>query len=136
MLLLAMLVCLAGVAMAAVPDVWHVADSVTVVWDAVTTNADGGPLAEGTIEYEIVAACQDKADPVPLWRGSETTAVITLPDQGRYLLGIKAILMVDGEQVAQPDYGWTDDPEVVAGGDIFGLMFFRAPGRVKNLGKQ
>jgi hypothetical protein len=114
---------------------WHTANQVTVGWDAVTTNVDGEPVT-GTIEYAVFIAAQDKADPVQLWRGADTSTVLTLTVQGHFLLGIKSYLMVDGQQTAESDYGWTDDPEIVAGGNTFGLMFFKAPARVTGLNLQ
>jgi len=115
---------------------WHVADGVSVKWDAVTTDAAGNPFAEGGIEYAVYSARIDKVDPMLLWRGPETQAALTLMQQGRFLLGIKSILVVDGKDVAESDMAWSDDPEIVADGAVFGVMFFTAPAKPGGFGKQ
>jgi hypothetical protein len=138
-LFLALVMVLAGPAHAIE---WHTADSVTVTWDPVTADGDGDPISVGTIEYEIVYARLDRSDPVSLWRGADTSAVLTLPTKGRYLLGIKTLQLIDGEVVAESDYGWTDDPAIVADtdgdgtGDVFGIQMFVPPAKATGFAKQ
>lgn len=136
-------VLLAPVVAVAAPDKYHVADSVTVTWDAVTTQGDGTALsADGAIEYEIFYAPMDRSNPVSIWRGPETTATISLPAQGKYLLGIQTILVVEQTDANRSPFGWTDDPEIVGDtdgdgvGDTWGLMWFMPPGQAKGFIKQ
>jgi hypothetical protein len=87
-------------------------------------------ITEGTIEYQVFQGKLDKSDIKPLWRGPETHTVLSLAQEGRLLLGIKSILVVDGQDVSESEIAWTDDPEIVYQGQIFGIIYFLPPKRV------
>lgn len=123
-----LLVALAGFAFAV--DTWMYPTSVTVMWDPVTTMSDDEPITEGIVHYEIAIAGEDKANPFPLWRGSEVQAVIRLTEgnkTGNLLLGIRTILVIEGVDVETSPYGWTDDPMIVQNGETFGFKLFPPP---------
>jgi hypothetical protein len=118
------------VASAAWAQVWHTTNQATVKWDPVTELSDGTPLPAGdVIKYDIymVNAVTDpgKANPVKVAENIEATQhTLTLGVEGRFLLGITAKRVVDNEVVAESEVGWTDDPEIVADGIIWGLRHF------------
>lgn len=117
-------------------DQWVTANSATIAWDAVTEATDGGPLAEGAIvEYEVFVAKENLSGVVSVWRGSETTAVITLPKQGRFMAGIKTWLVVDGLDEAESPTVWSNDPLIVANATTFGFVYFKNPKHPMNLRK-
>jgi len=117
---------------------WHTADQKTVGWDAVTQNTDGQPLIEGsTVTYTLYLANAitdpEKTNPSEIAAGVENLQhVITLGVQGRFFVGIRAVLWVDEEAVSQSTIAWSDDTEVVQ--DVpFGLQFFAPPAGVRGL---
>ena len=126
-IVLALLLIVSGAAWA---QIWHTTNQATVKWDAVTELLDGTPLPAGdVIRYDIymVNAVTDveKANPVKIAEDIEATQhTLTLGVEGRYLLGIKAKRVVEGEMVGESEMGWTDDPEIVANGEIWGLRYF------------
>ena len=103
---------------------WRLADQVKIAWDETTQMANGDPVpADGEITYEIVIAGVDKAKTKVLWTGSENSATVTIPEYGRYLFGVKGMLTIDGEIVAESEYSWSDNPEAVSDG-LFGVLFY------------
>lgn len=128
----------ATVAMAEVAT-WMTPAQVNVSWDPVTTTVNEGveePLpSNATIQYEVFVAKEDKANPVSLWKGPETTAFITPKDggfSGPVILAIETIMLVDGTEVERSPKGWSDDPTVVSPtGGTFGFMLYFPPNSVK-----
>ena len=126
-IVLAILFFFVGMAYAAVT--WHTTNQFTVQWDAVSTTADGGAIT-GTVEYEVFIANAvtdpNKANPVSVWRGPETQATLTLNTEGQYMIGVKAIGVVDGSDVSESTMAWSDDP-AATNNATFGVKHFFAP---------
>ena len=106
---------------------WKLLNKATVSWDPVTQLADGKPVpTSDTMEYEVLLAKIDKANPVSLWRGTATSATITINDEGRYLLGVKAYRMADGVQAGESEIAWSDDPASTNNAP-FGIVKYSPP---------
>ena len=107
---------------------WHTANEFTVSWDAVTTNVDETAVPANEIEYElfVVNAITDpnKTNPTSVWRGPELTHVVTLNTEGQYLLGIRAIRVIDGVDQSTSVNVYSDDPAVCQDGVTFGVRYF------------
>lgn len=133
-LLLAMFYSLAGVAQAQM--VWKTANQVTVAWDAVTTLNDGAPLPAGdSIQYQLYIRTDPSGTPVaggqPITSATQVT--VTFMAEGAYDIGVKAQRMVAGAVVQEIEIAWSNDPAVVAGGQTFGGIYYKAPAGVRNL---
>ena len=116
---------------------WHPANQATVGWDAVTTLANGDPLPAGDeIRYSVVRAGADKQNPVVVAdRILETQFTVTFEQEGRYLLGVYAHRIADGEEVGSTgdNISWSDDPERTGADGPFGALFFVQVEVVKGL---
>ena len=120
---------------------WITANQFTVTWDAVTELSDGTPLPEGDIiEYRLwlsnAVTDPDKTNPVEVVVTPVNTYVLTIDAEGRYFVGLQTIRKItigaDGEKqvIGESVIGWTDDPEIAAGGAIFGLQYYLPPATV------
>ncbi len=117
-------------------DTWVSADQTTVKWDASTGNIDGTPFEAGVvIEYRVFIDKVAKSDPIQVWQGEELQASITMPKQGRYLVGLQALKIIDGEIEAVSETVWSDDPAVVGTPGTFGVVYFKNPKHPVNLRK-
>lgn len=141
-ILIGMFLCASVAISQAAPDSWHTANQVTVSWDPVTTLGNDTSLPEGSIiKYELFMANMitdpNKTNPASIGITDQTSYTLTLNVEGRFLLGIKTlryVLEADGVTetlVESSDYGWTDDPEIVANGQTFGVRYFLPPGKIK-----
>lgn len=124
------------IAVPLVPDAfeWHIANQVTVAWDAVTDRSDGTPLPTGDgIEY-VVYTANELTDPDkqnigdPVWTGTATEATLTMAVEGSFMVGVRAIRMVDGVNVGESDISWSDNPAAVSDEGEFGLRYWLPPG--------
>lgn len=115
---------------------WYTTNQATLAWDAVTKLVDGRPLPEGNvIQYKVYLANavtdSGKTNPIEVGTGIvETRYVITLNQEGKYFVGIRAVRIVGGEAVAQSEVTWADDPASNPQPGPFGLRFFESPGAV------
>jgi len=128
-----------AVAVVAWAQTWHPTNQATVGWDAVTTmtNEDGTvePLPEGdTITYKAhVIREANIGNPdaaILLGETSDTQYVITLPDEGRWFVGVSAVRIhpVEGEEpiVTESEISWSSVAEVT-NNDPFGFAMFYMP---------
>lgn len=119
---------------------WHVANQVTITWDAVTTLENNATIPEGNvIEYPVwlvnADTDPDKVNPVAVGTTSETLYVITLGVEGRYFVGLQTVRRSsEGIFLGESCIGWTDDPVIAANGDIFGLQYFVPPANAFGVG--
>lgn len=87
---------------------WVPSKQFTCAWDA-------NPAPdEGSLVYELLLGDQEKNILRSLWKGPELKTTVTIDETGRFLFGIKAIHVVDGQEVAESPTGWSDDPEITA----------------------
>ena len=114
-------------------DEWVTANQATVMWDAVVQSDDGTPV-EGALEYAVFLDKENKNNSVEIWRGADTQATITIDSQGRYLVGVKAYLIVNGITESESIMAWSDDPLVALEG-TFGVVYFKNPKHPTNLVK-
>lgn len=115
---------------------WHTANQATITWDAVT-GTEGGTLFQETdiIEYRVwlsnAITDPDKANPVIVGITPELLYVITLNTEGRFFVGLQTVRkQQQGSEIvllAESEIGWTDDPEIVVDGNIFGLQYYLPP---------
>lgn len=112
---------------------WYPTNQATVGWDAVTQLADGNPLpADTTIKYAVYRAAPDRGNQVLLADNIDGTEyVVTLSAEGQYLVGVQAIRLVAGVEVARSTIAWSDDPQ--AAQVPFGLVYFVPPQAVTGL---
>ena len=120
-------VCTVGIVFA---QIWYTANEKTVAWDEVTTNKAGEPLPDGVvIKYVIYLANAEtdlnKTNPVEIGSTSNLEYTVILNTEGQYFIGVRAQRMSSDEQVlSSSPIGWSDLPEIVAGGEIFGIQYF------------
>jgi len=123
---------------------WITANQFTITWDVVTELSDGTPFPEGDIiEYRLwlsnAVTDPDKTSPVEVAVIPVNTYVLTMGVEGRYFVGLQTIRKItigaDGEErvIGESVIGWTDDPEIAAGGAIFGLQYYLPPATVHGI---
>lgn len=119
---------------------WHVANQVTITWDAVATLENGAPIpADNIIEYRLwlsnVDTDPDKTNPVEVGTTSETLYIVTLNTEGRFFVGLQTLRKFsNGSPLGKSSVGWTDDPEIVRDGVTFGLQYFLPPANTCGVG--
>ncbi len=84
------------------------------------------------IEYRVYLANAltdpDKTNPTEIGITVETTYVITLNTEGKFFVGLQTLRMIsDRTFITESVIGWSDDPEIVKDGAIFGLRYFVPP---------
>ena len=117
---------------------WHMADQATVGWTAPTKFASGLDIpASVTLEYEVFTAMKpDKSDIVSAGRAAELSKLITMDVEGRHYCGVRAIRVLNGEDVSCSAIAWSDDPAVCKNGETFGIQFYLVPDLPSDLYKQ
>ena len=105
---------------------WVPTKQFTAAWDEVTTTEEGG-----SISYEVVLGDEEKNILRSLWTGVATQAVVTIDETGKLLLGVKSLLTVAGEVVAESEIGWSDDPATTAN-KPWGVIRYIAPDKPIN----
>jgi hypothetical protein len=114
---------------------WHTANQATIAWDAVTTLSDtGDPIpAEDTVTYKVYIVTQAdegiEGAEILLGEIAETQYTVTLPDEGRYFVGVSCVRShpIEGEDpvVTESAIAWSNDT-VVTGDAPFGIeMWFK-----------
>lgn len=115
---------------------WHTTNQATITWDAVTGAEEGAPYPEtDVIEYRVwlsnAITDPDKTNPVEIGITAELVYVVTLNVEGRFLVGLQTIRkQQQGSELVllgESEIGWSDDPEIVADGRIFGLQYYLSP---------
>ena len=98
---------------------WHTTNQITISWDAITEMSHGIAIPEADIiEYKIYLANAindpDKANTMEIGTTGDISYVITLVDDGQYLVGFKTMRKVRSTEVViiQSVIGWTDDPAI------------------------
>jgi hypothetical protein len=102
---------------------WHSANSITLGWD--NTNTD---LTD--VSYEVFRTKHNHTDTLSLGLTNATEMVVTLPE-GKWLLGVASVRIVDGQEVARSEVAWSDDP--LYADPTFGVQFFKGPAAPKGL---
>lgn len=117
-----------------VAQTWYPANQKTIAWDAVTTMTSGGTVPSGdTVKYQVWTKRGAEAPVKAGYEITATQAVVTLPSEGRFLVGAQAVRYPAGETIGQPSaVTWSDSADVVAVPSPFGLFFFQAAANVKN----
>lgn len=112
---------------------WHIANQITISWDAVT-KMEGGAIIPETdiIEYKVHLANAiidpEKTNSVEIGIADECIYTLTLNTEGQYFVGLQTLRMKpDRTLIAESVIGWSDDPAIVANGAIFGLQYFVPP---------
>ena len=119
-------VCLfAGISFA---QTWHTADSVTIAWDAVT-------VPSGTVTYKTYIQPYPSGVATNVGEVSTTNAVITFQNEGRYILGVSTVRVIDKE-VLESEIAWSNVVESCLNGDTFAVKYFIKPNKPTGLVKQ
>ncbi len=136
-LFLAMLIIMLIPAVNATALNWIGVNQVTVAWDAVTALGDDTPIPQGdAISYRIyIKKLPSGADQV-IGDTQQLTYTITLPSEGRYVVGLQTVRIPQGETEEQlSEINWSD----VNGESTpnpFGIKYFINPSAAKNLRPQ
>ena len=111
------------------------AATATVAWDPVTLLVDGASLPPGqTFQYKIYIRADPSGIPVAasqLINGTQAT--VTFVSEGSYDLGVSTVRMEGTAVLDESDIGWSNDPAVAAGGNIFGGRYMRSGKKITNL---
>ena len=113
----------------------HIANQITVAWDAPTTYTDDAPIpTTALIKYFLYTK--------PNVGGTEVLAgdtgvgmlekTITLPSAGiEYLIGAKAAEVDSADAIlGESVIVWSDDPAVCLNGITFSAMYYRIPNSI------
>ena len=100
-----------------------VADTVTLYWDAATTDINGDPLLSiDSVEYDVylddgtASDPQDTAQLTYLGRVSVSQMVVTPPNRAVWYLGVRVVITTAGVSVYGL-VGWsTDEPPITQDG--------------------
>lgn len=111
----------------AAPSVWQTADSYKFAWDPVTKTVDNMPIDPTKVEYIVYIADEQRQNPILKYRGTGTSTTITFDQEGKFLLGVKAVRVENGNDVAESAIQWSDDPAAAQGGVTFGVIYYAAP---------
>jgi len=117
--------------MVALAQTWYTANQATVAWDAVA------PIATGdVIKYQVYTKVGTSGTPAKV--GGEITATqlaLTFTVEGRYFVGVQTIRYPTGETVGIPSAttAWSNVAADCAAAGPFGIVYYVAPGAVKNL---
>lgn len=117
--------------MVALAQTWYTANQATVAWDPVA------PIATGdVIRYQVYTKIGASGTPVKV--GAEITATqlaITFNTEGRYFVGVQTLRYPTGETVGIPSatIAWSNIAADCAAAGPFGIVYYVAPGAVKNL---
>jgi hypothetical protein len=107
---------------------WVTANEKTIGWDA-STLSNGDPVPEDNIiQYKIFLAnaVTDpyKTNPVEIGTTELLEYTLTLNVEGKYLPGVQAIRIIDGEEVSTSIIGWSDDPVICKDEKTFGIRYY------------
>jgi hypothetical protein len=107
---------------------WVTANEKTVGWSAPTLE-NGGPVPEdNVIQYKVFVANAvtdpDKTNPVEVGTTESLEYTLTLNVEGKYLPGVQAIRIIDGEEVSNSIIAWSDNPVVCKDEKTFGIKYF------------
>ena len=86
-------------------------NQLTIGWNAVSTLANGDPIpAEDSVEYEVSLMKLPDGEPVVLGRTATLNYVVTIPDEGEYIVAVAAVrLCADGtESVSELNWSNVD----------------------------
>lgn len=86
---------------------WHIANQLTMAWDPVGLEGGGSPGA-GEITYTVYLMKEGELEQ-EIESGVQTTEfTFTFPQEGRYFLGVKAVRIVDGNEIESSRIAWSN----------------------------
>ena len=111
-----------------------------ISWEAVTTLESGEVLPQGSvIKYMVYTMNQSSINQeikeVPYsstFDGSQTSCIITFTEEGKYIIGIKALRIINSSTTCESKIAWSND-EVATNNKTFGVQYFSSPSSVTNL---
>jgi len=116
---------------------WITANQVTLAWAPVATLENGEPIPDGNIiKYEIFYVPDNgnkSTDYSLLGETLDAEYVITFTDEGSFILGVRATRWINEQLRGKSEIVWTDNPDAMKEKTAQGIIFFRLPGRTKNL---
>ena len=126
------LVSLLALPVCALGQTWVTANQSTISWDAVTTLSNGSVIPDtSVIEYNVYLcnAVTDpgKTNPTLIETVSDLQSILTLVNEGQYFVGVQTVRKFEGEVISESAIGWTDNPDIVLNGEIFGITYFLPP---------
>ena len=115
---------------------WKNTNQITIAWDAVTTLNNGNPIPVGfSVLYRIYTRIFGTISEVEVTSLAATQVIITFSDEGRYLVGAKAVRLEDatGLAVSESEISWSDNPAVVSSAGTFGVIYYLPLANPKNV---
>ena len=120
----------------AAADEWRQANQTTVAWDHDRNVGDtpgAGVAFNNYIIHESLAA--DEANKMLVGTTTDLSFTHTFTGEGKFRHGISAVKVVDGEQVAESQIAWSNNPADCLDGATFGTMYYIPPAVPANLHK-
>ena len=106
---------------------WVNTNQATVAWDAITYQLDTGETLIYKTYLVNAKTDPDKISPAFIGETAATEYLFTFAEKGSYFVGVKSVVRVDAEDVAESEIGWSDDPTYASAGATFGLRFYPVP---------
>jgi hypothetical protein len=111
-----------------IAQVWKPGNSIDVGWDAVTSPS-------GTITYNLYYKPVAGGSQTFVAEVSTTQATITIPIEGKFILGVSTKRTVGADSV-ESSISWSDNPAVTFQAQTFGILYLNpasAPVGIKPL---
>lgn len=111
---------------------WVTANQATILWDGVAYQIDPGERITYMVYLANAKTDPEKTNPSEIGTTQLLTHTITLAIKGSYYAGVKAMVEVmdvasNWEMVSESEVAWSDDPQYVQDGVVFGIRFYPAP---------
>ncbi len=117
-------------------NTWIPSNSKILGWDEVLTLSNGYPIpVDSSIYYKVYYKLESATTQVEVTATTNNQYMVTVPAEGRYLLGVKAIRIniSTGAIIGESTISWSDDPLVCLDGNTFGLSNYPLPSGPKGL---
>ena len=101
---------------------WHTANQITVAWDAVMTSIEGTTIPTEQVSYEVFVYEEGTTLEMSMGTVADTTFTLTLPHEGKWYWGVKAIRTVGGVIVGESRTVWSIEPAY-----DHGIQYWAAP---------
>ena len=101
----------------------HPADQKTIAWDE----------AENATSYRVLVRPAPDGEAVQVGETEQLFFAVTMPSEGSWFVGVQSVRVENDQVVGESTISWSNDPEVVAGGETFGIIYFAPPATVGGL---
>ena len=118
---------------------WKQANQATVGWTAPEGLQSGAPLPAGDrFAYRVYAKVQGEEEVAEQTTGPlyEQELTLTFTGEGRFLVGVRALRMRDDVELSRSPIVWSDNSEIVAEGQPWGILHYILPEHITGLLKR